>query len=239
MTTPGFLILAIDAAASLCSTVLWESTAGATGGQVRATVERQGPTGEAAYLPRMVADLLAEAGIAAVDLTAIAVNVGPGSFTGLRASIAFAQGLALGLGLPVIAVTVAEALREAAGVHDAAMPLWCALDARQGRLFLHQGGDPAAWSVTQLSDPPMPAGSVLLTGDAATALGAVLADAGVKAEVSSAAESHASDVAPAAMKRLAGQLPPLAAVPLYIDPPRALLPRGGLRPPPQGWSAEA
>ena len=239
MTTPGFLILAIDAAASLCSTVLWESTAGATGGRVRATVEREGQTGEAAYLPRMVADLLAEAGVAAADLTAIAVNVGPGSFTGLRASIAFAQGLAMGLGLPVIAVTIAEALREAAETTEVTLPVWCALDARQGRLFLHQGGDPAAWSVAQLSDPPVPSESILLTGDAATALGAVLADAGVKAEVSSAAESHARNVAAAAMKRLAGQLPPLVAVPLYIDPPRALLPRGGLRPPPQGWSAEA
>jgi hypothetical protein len=30
-----------------------------------------------------------------------------------------------------------------------------------------------------------------------------------------------------------GRLPPLAARPLYIDPPRAALPRGGLRPPPR------
>jgi hypothetical protein len=32
--------------------------------------------------------------------------------------------------------------------------------------------------------------------------------------------------------RLAGTLPPLAAQPLYIDPPEAKLPAGGLRPAP-------
>jgi tRNA threonylcarbamoyladenosine biosynthesis protein TsaB len=232
------LILAVDAAASLCSAALWDRQANEAGERLLGSVEREGPTGEAAFLPRMAADLLTENGIATSDLSAIAVNVGPGSFTGLRASIAFAQGLALGAGLPVVAVTIAEALREAITSDHETRSVWCALDARQGRIFLHRDGPPADWSVAQLSDPPFPAESLVLTGDAATALGAALADTPFSVTVTDAWRSHARLVAQAAAQRAAGRLAPLAATPLYIDPPRALLPRGGLRPPPQGWSVE-
>lgn len=232
MPTPSSLILAIDAAAPLCSVALWDRATDTA----RGSVERQGPTGEAALLPRMVADLLAENGLSVADLSAIAVNVGPGSFTGLRASIALAQGLALGRGLTVVPVTIAEALEAALDARSDAQPVWCALDARQGRLFLHQGGAPAKWSVAQLATPPLPDRPLILTGDAAETLGAALTAAGVTVLISDARQSHARLVAEAAAHRLAGQLPPLAATPLYIDPPRALLPRGGLRPPPQGWS---
>lgn len=231
MATPSTLILAIDAASPVCSAALWDTAAGAA----RGSTERQGPTGEAALLPRMVADLLAANGLTVADLAAIAVNVGPGSFTGLRASVALAQGLALARGLPVVAVTIAEALGAALGA-DSDSLVWCALDARQGRLFLHQGGGPADWSVAQLADPPLPDRPLILTGDAAETLGAALTAAGATVCISDARQSHARLVAQAAARRLTGTLPPLAATPLYIDPPRALLPRGGLRPPPQGWS---
>jgi len=44
------------------------------------------------------------------DLARIGVAVGPGSFTGLRVGIAAAQGLALGLGIPCVAVSSHQAL---------------------------------------------------------------------------------------------------------------------------------
>jgi hypothetical protein len=40
-------------------------------------------------------------------------------------------------------------------------------------------------------------------------------------------------IAAAARRRLRGELPPLPAQPLYVDPPEAKLPAGGLRPPPR------
>jgi tRNA threonylcarbamoyl adenosine modification protein YeaZ len=198
------------------------------------SVAREGPTGEAARLPRMVAALLAEAGRSVADLAAVAVTIGPGSFTGLRASLAFAEGLAAGAGIPVIGVTVAEALAVAARAENPSLglPLWCALDARQGRLFLHQGGAPEAWVVAQLETPPMPEGPVALTGDAAEALGLALRARGSRVLVTAARQPAARDVAIAGARRAEGALPPLAATPLYIDPPRAAVPRGGLRPPP-------
>jgi tRNA threonylcarbamoyladenosine biosynthesis protein TsaB len=235
------LILAIDASSSPCSSVLWAADGEArAGGAVLASIERAGPTGDAALLPGLVAELLAGAGRTVADLAAVAVAVGPGSFTGLRASLAFAEGLAAGGGLPVIGVTVAEALAVAAraeglgaeepGVTD--RRFWCALDARQGRLFLHRGGPPAEWEVVSLAQPPLPEAPVALTGDAAQALGIALHKAGVAVVVTAARQSHAREVAVAAELRRQGLLPPLAAAPLYIDPPRALPPRGGLRPPP-------
>ena len=237
MATPAFLLLAIDAAGPTCSAALWARPAQDETSHLVGQIEREGPTGEAAFLPRMVADLLAETGFVTANLAAIAVNIGPGSFTGLRASIAFAQGMALGLGLPVVAVTMAEALREGLPTDHRHDHIWCALDARQGRMFLHQGGAPVDWTVAQLSDPPLPTAPVTLTGDAAAALGATLMERSLPVTISDSRRSHARTIALAAMRRLDAQLPPLSVVPLYIDPPRALQPRGGLRPPPQGWSA--
>jgi len=236
------LILALDASSSRCSAVLWSEEPGR---EVIASMEREGPTGDAARLPGMVAELLASQGLAPGDLSFVAVSVGPGSFTGLRASLAFAQGLAAGAGFPVIGVTVAEALAVAAaaeagagagaeaGAEAGAWPLWCALDGRNGRLFLHRGGLPEAWEIASLDDPPRPPAPVALAGDAAEALGTVLRERGFPVVVTTARLSHAREVAIAGLRRARGRLPPLAATPLYIDPPRAALPKGGLRPPPR------
>jgi tRNA threonylcarbamoyladenosine biosynthesis protein TsaB len=231
-------ILALDASSSCCSAVLWEAPHGATSatsGTVLGSTEQEGPTGEAALLPRMAANLLTSSAITVRDLAAIAVTVGPGSFTGLRASLAFAEGMAAGAGIRVIGVTVAEALALAARAQDTAiagLPLWCALDARHGRIFLHRGGAPADWEVGRLDEPPLPEGPIALIGDAAESLGIALRRACVQAFTTAARQPHAREVAVAGAMRMLGILRPLAAVPLYIDPPRALLPRGGLRPPP-------
>jgi tRNA threonylcarbamoyladenosine biosynthesis protein TsaB len=57
----------------------------------------------------MLDAVLAEAGKDWRDLTALGVGVGPGNFTGIRLAVAAARGLALGLRIPAVGVSVFEA----------------------------------------------------------------------------------------------------------------------------------
>jgi tRNA threonylcarbamoyladenosine biosynthesis protein TsaB len=218
-------LLALDASSTRCLAGLWAD------GAVHGETSREGPTGEAALLPRLVADLLAAQEVAPRSLAAVAVVVGPGSFTGIRASLAFAHGLSLAAGCPIIGVTVAEALAEAVGPRHG-LGLWCALDARKGRAFLSRSEDPADWLATMIDAAPMPDGATLIAGDAAIPLCEALIARGAAVTPVAARRPELAEVAAAAMRRLCGERPALAPLPLYIDPPRALPPRGGLRPPP-------
>jgi tRNA threonylcarbamoyladenosine biosynthesis protein TsaB len=80
-------------------------------------------------------ELLAEAGIERTRLDAVAFGRGPGAFTGLRTACSVAQGLALGLGCPLLSIDslaiVAEDARACHGV-DA---LWVAMDARMDEVY--------------------------------------------------------------------------------------------------------
>jgi tRNA threonylcarbamoyl adenosine modification protein YeaZ len=49
-----------------------------------------------------VQQLIQEAGLTVSDLTQIKVGVGPGSYTGTRVGVAFAEALAFGLNIPLI-----------------------------------------------------------------------------------------------------------------------------------------
>jgi len=90
---------------------------------------------EAALVP-LVETMLAEANLAPRDLDAVAVSVGPGSYTGLRVGCAAAKSLAWALRAPLAAVPTLLALAEDA--RDAAPPdatLAPVTDACQGRVY--------------------------------------------------------------------------------------------------------
>jgi tRNA threonylcarbamoyl adenosine modification protein YeaZ len=218
------LILALDAALARCSAVVMAD------GQVAA--ERQQQTGgrdHAAVLAPMADDVLRTAGCAAAGLNGVAVVVGPGSFTGLRAAIALAQGIALAAGCPAVGVTVGEAL--AAGLPPLpGWALWVAIDSRRGRIFLDRNGTIQSLALSEL---PAPTERLAVAGDAAIEVAARLAARGATVMLTDARTPHARDVAMVGERRLKGELPPLPAQPLYIDPPEARLPQGGLRPPPE------
>ena len=102
--------------------------------------------GQAEHLLPMLENLLAEAGLAWRDLTALAVGTGPGNFTGVRISVAAARGLSLSLGIPAIGVTRLEAL-----AHGLARPLWVVEDARRDEVYAQRfDGTGAAARLTRL-----------------------------------------------------------------------------------------
>ena len=218
------LVLALDSALAGCSATLVRD------GQVVASRHQNARSGPAERLPVMAQAVLAEAGIAASALALVAVTVGPGSFTGVRAGIALAHGIALAAGVPVVGVTVAEALADSLP-HLGGRILWTAIDSRRGRVFLDHGNGPSPVALDAL---PVPAGSVAIAGDAATIVAARLAARGIDVMLTDVRIPAGRHIAAVACQRLAGALPPLPAQPLYVDPPEARLPAGGLRPPPIG-----
>jgi tRNA threonylcarbamoyladenosine biosynthesis protein TsaB len=79
--------------------------------------------------------LLAQVGLTPRDLEVVAVDVGPGLFTGLRVGMAAAKGLAQSLGLGVIGATSLDVLTAAAmRAGHRGLVLSC-VDARRGEVF--------------------------------------------------------------------------------------------------------
>ena len=71
-------------------------------------------TSHGASLPGVVDELLSSAGFKIRDLAAIAVGIGPGSFTGLRIGLSYAKGLAMASGCAVVGVPGFDAMALAA-----------------------------------------------------------------------------------------------------------------------------
>lgn len=86
----------------------------------------------------MIAGLMAECETDWPDLDAIAVGIGPGSFTGLRIGLSSAKGLALAAGKPLIGISSLDGLAAQClpVTSDQQAPQVCAmLDARKQEVF--------------------------------------------------------------------------------------------------------
>jgi tRNA threonylcarbamoyladenosine biosynthesis protein TsaB len=220
---PGAMhILTLDAALLGCSAAIVRDD------EVLAQREQPTERGQATMLPIMVEAVLDEARVLPAELELIAATVGPGSFTGIRAALALAHGIGLAARVPVIAVTMGEALAEALP-HLGHRHLWFATDSARGHLFLERAGSVLAIAPDHL---PVPDGPVAIAGTAAIEVAARLAARDADVMLTDAKLPQPRHIAMAARRRHAGELPPRAALPLYVDPPAVRLPAGGLRPPP-------
>ncbi len=213
-------MLVLDAASGHCLVAAVDNSgvlAQRTDGERGAATER---------LPGLVAEVLALAGLAPSGLTAVAVTVGPGSFTGLRAALSFAHGLAAGADLALVGISLGEAFR-AGVVSPDDRPLWVALDSRRGRIFLDRDGEIEVFDPAHL---PLPGKPITVTGDAGAIVAAAHSAQGVDVRLDPATRASAPGIAAAARLRLSGQLPPRDVMPLYVDVPAAKPP--DLRPAP-------
>ena len=82
-------------------------------GRIAATVAHP-VSSHGASLPGVVDELLSNAGFTIRDLAAIAVGIGPGSFTGLRIGLSYAKGLAMASGCALTGVPGFDAMAMAA-----------------------------------------------------------------------------------------------------------------------------
>lgn len=98
------LILNIETGTDICSVLLSD------GERVLAIRESEQGRAHAQNLGAYIDDLMAEAGISTSQLDAVAVAMGPGSYTGLRIGVSMAKGLCYALGIPLIAVNSLEAM---------------------------------------------------------------------------------------------------------------------------------
>ncbi|GJM39384.1 MAG: tRNA (adenosine(37)-N6)-threonylcarbamoyltransferase complex dimerization subunit type 1 TsaB [Acidimicrobiales bacterium] len=118
------LILAIESATSCVGCAL-----GTVDGVLAATHTVQARRHAESLAPQ-IQSVLAEAGRNVRDIELVAVDVGPGLYTGLRVGITTARAMAHTLGVPMVAVTSLEAVAWQAGAD-----VTVAIDARRGEVF--------------------------------------------------------------------------------------------------------
>ncbi|MDH5629803.1 MAG: tRNA (adenosine(37)-N6)-threonylcarbamoyltransferase complex dimerization subunit type 1 TsaB [Gammaproteobacteria bacterium] len=122
-------ILSIDASTEYCSVALM------CGNEVIEDC-RNIPKAHALHLLPMVEKLLVESSISLQSLDAIACNIGPGAFTGIRIAVSAAQGLCYGADLPAIPVsTLANLAIQAFNQKDEIKQCLSAIDARMNEVY--------------------------------------------------------------------------------------------------------
>ena len=101
MTSADAIVLAVEASTRA------PSCAVLAGGRV---FERSAPAKPVEDLAGLIAQTLADAGIALADVGQLVVGVGPGSYMGVRAAVSTANALSFAAGLPITGVVSTDAL---------------------------------------------------------------------------------------------------------------------------------
>ena len=147
-------VLVIDTALDACTAAVFA--------EGRAVAERTEPMarGHQERIGVLVRDVVEQAGgFEALDR--VGVTVGPGSFTGLRVGLSFAQGLGAALGRPVVGISTLQALAASvpnvsgsdASGPDVSGAIAAVIDARRGQVYLQTfidgvaEGEAAPWDI--------------------------------------------------------------------------------------------
>lgn len=119
------LLLAIDSSTGQAGLALYD-------GDLRAEVTwPAGRHGSRSILVE-VERLLSLAGCSVPEITAVAVALGPGSFSALRVGLSAAKGLAFALGCPIVGISTLDMTAHPHRYLD--LPVWATIEAGRGRL---------------------------------------------------------------------------------------------------------
>ncbi|MDP4302310.1 tRNA (adenosine(37)-N6)-threonylcarbamoyltransferase complex dimerization subunit type 1 TsaB [Leptothrix discophora] len=166
---PSACLLALDAATETLHLAVWRD------GVVQARALAGGAQASMNLLPA-IASLVDAAGARMADIDAIGYGRGPGAFTGLRTACAIAQGLAIGLDRPLVALDTLALVAESAHRQAGFERVWTLLDARMGEAYAAcwqriEGADGVVdWQLARDASDAVIAAPMLLRPDALRAL---------------------------------------------------------------------
>lgn len=102
------MILCIETATQSCSVVLENK------GEILSKRESVEQNNHSSNITIFIDEVLREAGIKFADLDAVAVSMGPGSYTGLRIGVSTAKGICYAASKPLIAIDTLESIATSA-----------------------------------------------------------------------------------------------------------------------------
>ena len=200
------MIVALDSASADQSVAVADPSGSVLGQDAWSAPRGQGSE----LLPRLLG-LLDRQGISLQTVTAVAVGIGPGSFTGLRVGVSLAKGLAAGLAIPIVGVPSLEA--------------WLAGEPTAAAALVRAGAA-EVWAVTSRDPEPRLHPFAALAPEARDATVVAPRDLASELNLAQAVppDRAAAAIASRAAERLrAHEVDDLARLePVYLRPPRGL-----------------
>ena len=163
------MILAIETAVERVGVAVGDSAG------VRASAMLSSERRHAESLAPMIGFVLGQAGLTVADIDQIAVDAGPGLFTGMRVGLTTAQMMAWALDVPVIPVCSLDALAYGHGPSED--PVAVALDARRGEVYFalyresEEHGEPQILRAPEVMSPQDAAIAIADRGETTVCIG--------------------------------------------------------------------
>lgn len=222
-------ILAIETAHGICSVAVSDN------GVLIAEKTDLESSRQAERLLPTISQLLKETNLSYSDINAVAVDIGPGSFTGVRIGLAASHGIAMAAKIPLIGVTGFEAITHQARMSELYENMLVVFDARRGQVFaqLFHKNEPKDPLMLEYKDIISLSGlhqHITIVGDGAEMVEPFMQVGKINYSIIEDFLLPSADmVALAAFDKLSSGNFSINPAPLYIRPPDAKLP-GGLVP---------
>ena len=99
------MILSIETSTDICSVSLFKNTR-------LLSIKENNNREHSSLLALFVEDIFNEVNYKISEIDAVALSIGPGSYTGLRIGLSFTKGLAFSIGKPIIPINTIESLSD-------------------------------------------------------------------------------------------------------------------------------